>query len=68
MLHGWPVDEPRDWLDWVNRPQTDAEVEEIRTRVRNGRPYGSKQWERRLAPQLGLAAEPRPRGRPFKER
>src|SRR5207247_7845364 len=34
LLHPWPVDEPTDWLDWINSPQTDAEVQELRAHVR----------------------------------
>ncbi len=64
LLHRWPVDEPHDWLDWVNLPQTDAEVEQLRIRIRSGRPFGSPLWERKLMPQLGLPLTPRPRGRP----
>src|SRR6185436_18743678 len=30
LLSPWPVEEPRDYLEWVNRPQTAAEEEAIR--------------------------------------
>jgi len=66
MLTSWPVDEPGDWLDWLNLPQTDAEVEQVRLRIRTGRPYGSPPFERRVAGQMGLPLTPRPRGRPRK--
>jgi hypothetical protein len=26
-LYRWPVDEPADWVAWVNEPQTDGELE-----------------------------------------
>ncbi|MGB7156752.1 MAG: transposase [Tepidisphaeraceae bacterium] len=66
MLHQWPVPEPHDWLDWVNLPQTDAEVEQMRLRIQTGRPYGAPAFERRIAPLMGLSLTPRPRGRPRK--
>jgi putative transposase len=66
MLHLWPVDEPEDWLDLVNKPQTDAEVEAIRARLRSARPFGSPTWERKTADVLGINLTPPPRGRPRK--
>jgi putative transposase len=66
MLHPWPIDQPPDWLDWVNLPQTDSEVAELRSRLRTGRPFGSAQWERSTAKRLGINLDPHPRGRPRK--
>jgi putative transposase len=64
VLANWPVDEPADWLDWVNLPQTDAELNEFRIRAKNGRPLGSPAWERKTAEQMGIIVNPRRRGRP----
>ncbi|HXE55497.1 MAG TPA: transposase [Tepidisphaeraceae bacterium] len=64
MLSEWPVPPSPDWLRWVNQPQTDAEVEQIRLRLRTGRPLGALQWERQTAARLGINLEPAPRGRP----
>jgi putative transposase len=63
-LADWPVAQPADWLDWVNAPQTAAEVEAVRRCVRRGRPYGTDDWVARTAAALGLATTLRPRGRP----
>jgi putative transposase len=30
LLTAWPLPEPRDWPEWVNQPQTEAELESIR--------------------------------------
>src|SRR6266478_2571439 len=27
LLHPWPIEQPDDWLAWVQRPQTEAELE-----------------------------------------
>jgi putative transposase len=64
LLSPWPVDEPQDWLDWVNLPQTNAELERLHSRIRTGRPLGSPAWEKKIAPKLGYSATQRPRGRP----
>ena len=66
LLARWPVPYPRAWLDLVNQPQTDAELEAVRTAVRRGSPLGSERWQQRVAVRLGLESTLRPRGRPRK--
>ncbi len=66
MLSPWPVREPRNWLALVNREQTDAVEEAIRTSVNRGRPFGGTSWVKRTAAALGLEHTLRPRGRPTK--
>jgi putative transposase len=61
-----PVARPADWVEWVNRPLTDAELESLRLCVSRGRPYGSVVWMAATARRLGLEAALRPRGRPRK--
>lgn len=67
MVHPWPVARPTNWVSWVNQPQTDVELEELRHSVNRGTPYGSPDWVRRTALQLGLEASLRPGGRPRNE-
>lgn len=67
MLADWPIRRRRDWLDWVNQPQTDKELAELRESVRRGRPFGDEDWQARTAKRLGLQSAFRPRGRPRKE-
>ena len=61
-----PVPRGEDWLDWVNEPQTEAELEALRASICRGRPFGSQSWQRRTAKRLGLESSLRPRGRPRK--
>ena len=68
LLHPWPIDQPVDWLRWVNRPQDDAEVKALRAHIRTGHPFGDDPWRRRTAKLLGIDLNPRPRGRPSKRR
>ena len=67
VLSEWPITRPRDWVERVNRPQTDKELEAIRLSVSRGRPFGSDDWQKRTARELGLEASYRERGRPKKE-
>jgi putative transposase len=61
-----PVPRPAGWLEYVNVPQTEAEVEALRECIRRRRPYGDAAWMQGAARQLGLEASLRPRGRPPK--
>ncbi|HUG90566.1 MAG TPA: hypothetical protein VML55_07020 [Planctomycetaceae bacterium] len=58
MPHG------REWLSWVNRAQTEAEVRAVRHCLQRGTPYGDERWVKRTAVRLGLESTLRPRGRP----
>ena len=66
-LSPWPVAEPQDWIEQVNTPQTDAELDAIRRCVRRGCPYGGPGWVERAAERLGLQSTLHPRGRPRKK-
>ena len=63
LLTPSPVPCREDWLAWVNEPQTDKEMEELRTSVIRGRPFGSPAWQARYATMLGLESTFRGRGR-----
>jgi putative transposase len=63
-LSKWPLPYPRDWCDLVNQPQTEAELEAVRRGLVRGQPYGSDEWVRETARQLGLESTLRSRGRP----
>jgi hypothetical protein len=58
---------PAGWADWVNEPLTDATGTAFRTGVVRGRPYGSADWTRSMAEQLGLSFTLRGRERPQKK-
>ena len=49
-----PVPRPRNWLQWVNAPQTEVELLALRTSIARGTPYGSTAWRKRIAKSLGL--------------
>jgi hypothetical protein len=63
LLSLWPVPYPKDWVKFVNAPQTEAEVAAIRRCVLRGQPYEREEWIERTAKQLGLARISHERGR-----
>ena len=67
ILSDWPVDRPADWLQFVNEPQSDRELMELRSSANRACPFGDEQWQKRIVAQLGLGWTMRPRGRPRKE-
>jgi putative transposase len=66
FLSAWPTALPKDWVSWVNEPQTEAELEALRRAVQRGSPFGSVGWQSRMAARLGLGHTLRPVGRPKK--
>ena len=66
LLSGWPVNRDRDWIDFVNKPQTPEEELAITQCIARGRPFGQPDWQHRTAVQLGLESSFRPRGQPGK--
>ena len=65
-LSAWPEPRPRDWRSYVNRAETEAELQALRHSVERGTPYGSAAWVAATADRLGLESTLRPRGRPRK--
>ena len=67
ILSTWPLPRFSDWADYVNLPQSDAELEAIRRSVKRGTPYGSETWITQSATRLELKHTLRSRGRPAKK-
>ena len=61
-----PMKLPNWWVDFVNQPQTAAEVEDIRTSVNRQRPYGDASWIVSQARMAGLEQTLCSVGRPRK--
>jgi putative transposase len=66
LLSEWPVACPRQWVQQVNGPQSEAELAALRRSIARGTPYGNERWTERVAKRLGLESSLRPRGRPRK--
>jgi putative transposase len=63
-LADWPIAPPRNWLQRVNRPETQEELAAVRMSITRGRPFGSHPWQQATAKRLRLESTFRPRGRP----
>jgi putative transposase len=64
LLSDWPVPRPADWHAIVNRAQSPAELEALRTAAQRGQPFGAQPWRDELARRFALGSTLRPRGRP----
>ena len=64
MLSDWPIGRPRKWLQYVNEPETDAELEALRRSCCRGTPYGSSNWVDKTVRKLNLESTIRSPGRP----
>lgn len=59
-----PVPLPTPWVEWVDMPLIDGELEVIRDSVRRGHPLGDPAWTRGTTERTGLRATLRSPGRP----
>jgi putative transposase len=67
ILSDWPLPRPADWLEIVNRPESEAELEALRHCVQRGAPFGSADWTATITKQLRIESSLRARGRPREE-
>ncbi len=66
LLSPWPVPEPEEYLEWLNRSQPKEEVEKIRHAIKRSKPYGSEGWVSKAVAQFGLENTVRNPWRPSK--
>ncbi len=66
VLDPGPVKRKRNWLEWVNKPVSEAEKEALQLCIDRGQPFGKEQWKTKTAKRLGIESSLRPRGRPRK--
>ena len=66
LLSPWPVPEPGNYLEWLNRSQPKEEVEKIRYAIKRSKPYGSEGWVSEAVAQFGLENKVRNPWRPGK--
>lgn len=67
LLHPGPVAKGRQWLQQVNRAETEGELKRLRQSVNRGTPFGSDDWGVITTSALGLESSLRPRGRSRKK-
>lgn len=61
-LERWPIPRPENWVEIVNTPDNEAELEGLRRMLRKDIPIGSKSWRKAVAPFVGVSR--RKPGRP----
>jgi len=64
ILSDWPMKQPSNWVQLVNKPMTEKELDRIRTCIARNRPYGEEAWQSEQAERLGLLHTMRCEGRP----
>jgi putative transposase len=64
LLTPWPVQRPDNWIEHVNRPMTEKELQRVRLSLARGQPLGPDDWTRHTAARLNLQHTLRREGRP----
>ena len=64
-LDEWPILRPANWVEFVNTPDNEKELADLRKLLRRNQPIGDPTWQHAVAPYVGLSM--RPPGRPRKE-
>ena len=64
LLAEWPVSRRPDWPEYVNAPQTQAELNAVHRSIQRGNPFGDVEWSARTARDLGLESTLRSPRRP----
>ena len=67
QLTDLPTPRRKDWVQWVDRPQTPAEESALRRCLKESRPFGDEAWVKKIRDSLGWR-EPLKIGRPRKKK
>jgi putative transposase len=54
FLNEWPMERPKDWIEFVNGSERESELDKVRSSAQGGRPFGNEDWVIKVAKQLGL--------------
>ena len=64
ILSQWPMERPKDWIEFINDSERESELEDLRSSAQRGRPFGIEDWMIKIAKRLGLESTPHSGGRP----
>lgn len=67
ILSPTPVDLPPNYRVWVNEPDKDDDLTNLRVSTAKGKPFGTMGWTERIVERFGLKATMRAGGRPKKD-
>ena len=65
-LFGYIEEEQKTWKDFIDIPDNNNEIKEIRERTRKGRPLGNNNFIEKLEKKLNMFLRLKPKGRPRK--
>ena len=66
LLALWPVQKPKDYIIWLNQPQSEDEENIIKNSIQRGSPYGDGSWGKNIINKFNLEMTVRSKGRPKK--
>lgn len=64
LLSEWPASRPKDYLKYLNEPQSENEEKAIQNAILRGSPYGEEGWINKIIKKFKLESTVRQRGRP----
>jgi putative transposase len=67
LLNEIPMELPKDWIKYVDETLTEKELQKLNQSINRQSPYGTLEWQMKIAAELGLESTLRSRGRPRKE-
>jgi len=53
-LERWPIPRPVNWIEFVNTPETQVELDALRDALRRNHPIGTRAWTEAVSPFMGL--------------
>jgi putative transposase len=64
LLSPWPIDPPRNYFAWLNKPQAEKEEQAIEIATKKGSPFGTDTWLKKIVKKYKLESTLRFPGRP----
>ena len=64
LLSNWPIEEPDDYVSFVNTPLNNNEEKSIKYSISKSKPFGTDKWTNRVIKKYKLEATLRNVGRP----
>ncbi len=66
LLALWPVQQPKNYLVWLNQLQSEDEESVIEKSIKRGNPYGGSSWSKNIIKKFNLKMTIKSKGRPKK--
>lgn len=66
ILSEWPIDIPKNYISFLNTPQTEEEQNSIENSIKRNSPFGETDWTQTIIKKFKLQSTIKPIGRPKK--